>query len=383
MLQAAGEARVRLLRGLLRGLHDAVLRGAQLLRVLLQHGLQLLAAALAQAGQALALAHKQHQQRQGQPAAAPGCGCPAAVGHAAVGGVHQVQLPGRAGQGLGQPQHAAGWGRHVGQGLHAHQPPAVVQAVVHADVERAKRLVGVLAGGVQLAALFVVQRLQQAVAPGVLAGQKNHAMRVRRQHDVGCLQPFALQLLQRNLDGHQPQDVAAVVADGLRQEVAGLARGHANAVEAAAPLGQRLLHIGAKAVVHTHIAGGRAPVAGGHGQAVAVEQGEGGRLAGAVGLLQLAVELRHLVRAQGTAQGVLQLRVQGQHLGQGAVAVDALGQRLPVQGQLALHALAFVQQGPVPGPLAGGKHAGRRACKQEEQRPELAKAGRGHEKTEF
>ena len=37
----------------------------------------------------------------------------------------------------------------------------------------------------------------------------------------------------------------------------------------------------------------------------------------------------------------MQLRVQRQHFGQGAVAVDALGQRLPVQGQLALHAVAF------------------------------------------
>ena len=46
-------------------------------------------------------------------------------------------------------------------------------------------------------------------------------------------------------------------------------------------------------------------------------------------------------RCSGAAQGVLQLRVQRQHFGQGAVAVDALGQRLPVQGQLALHAVAF------------------------------------------
>ena len=348
--------------------------------MLLQHGFQLLAAALAQAGQALALAHEQHQQRQCQPATRAGGRGPAAVGHAAVGFVHQVQLPGRAGQRLGVPQHAAGQGGHVVRGLQAHQAAAVVQAVVHADVEGAQGLVGVLPRGVQLAALLVVQRLQQAVAPDVLAGQKDHAVRIGGQHDVGRLQPFALQLLQRDLDGHQAQRAPVFIANGLRQEVARLARGHANAVEAAAPLRQRLLHIGAEAVVHAPVAGGGAPVAGIDGQPVAVEQGEGGGLAGAVGLLQLAVELRHLVRAQGAAQRVLQLHVQGQHLGQGAVAVDALGQRLPVQGQLALHALAFVVQRPLPGPLPGHEHAGRCACKQDEQGPELAKAGRGHGK---
>ena len=268
MLQAAGEARVRLLRGLLGGLHDAVLRGAQLLRVLLQHGFQLLAAALAQAGQALALAHKQHQQRQGQPAAGAGGTGPAAVGQAAVRVVHQVQLPGRAGQGLGLPQHAPCGRRHIRAGCHAYQLTTVVHVVFHLHFQGAQWLVGVLPGGIQFAAFFVAQRLQQAVAPGILAGQKHHAVRVGCEHDVRRLQPFALQLLQGNLDDHQPQRVTTLVANGLRQEVARHPGGDANAVKAAAPLGQRLLHIGAKAVVLPHVAGSRAPVAGGHGQAV-------------------------------------------------------------------------------------------------------------------
>jgi hypothetical protein len=138
--------------------------------------------------------------------------------------------------------------------------------------------------------------------------------------------------------------VAAVALDGLRQKVARLARGHANAVEAAAPLGQRLLDIGAKAVVHAHIAGGGAPVAGGKGQAVAVEQRECGRLAGAVGPLQLVVELLHLGRTQWAGQRVVQLCIQRQHFGKGAVAVDALGQGLAVERQLALHAAVFLLQ---------------------------------------
>jgi hypothetical protein len=378
VLQAAREARVRLLGGLLRCLNDAVLRGAQFLGVLLQHGLQLLTAALAQAIQALALAHKEHQQRERQPAAsARGCG-PAAVGQAAVRCMHQVQLPRGAGQGLGLPQHAACGRGHVGGRLQAHQAAAVVHMVVHAQVQGAQRLIGILAGGVQFAPLVVVQRLQQSVPPGILAGKKDNAIGVRGEHDIGCLQPFALQLLQRNLDGHQSQDLAAVVADGLRQKVAWLPGGHANAVKTAAPLGQCLLHIGAKTVVLPHVAGRGAPVAGGHGHAAAVEQGEGGGLAGAVGLLQFAVELLHLCRAQGAAQGVLQLRVQGQHFGQRAVAVNALGQRLSIQGQLALHAFALVMQRPLPGPLTGRPHAEHRAHKQGEQRPELAKAGHGH-----
>jgi hypothetical protein len=91
----------------------------------------------------------------------------------------------------------------------------------HAVIKRAQRLVGVLPGGVQLAAFLVVERLQQAVAPGILAGEKDHPMRVRRQHDVGRLQPFALQILQRDVDGQQPQRAAVFIAHGLRQEVAG------------------------------------------------------------------------------------------------------------------------------------------------------------------
>ena len=268
MLQAAGEARVRLLRGLLGGLHDAVLCGAQLLRVLLQHGFQLLAAALAQAGQALALAHKQHQQRQGQPAARAGGTGPAAVGQAAVRVVHQVQLPGRAGQGLGLPQHAPCRRRHIRAERHAHQLATVVHVLFHLHFQGAQGLVGVLPGGIQFAAFFVAQRLQQAVAPGILAGQKHHAVGVGCEHDVRRLQPFAFQLLQGNLDDHQAQRVTMVIANGLRQEVARHPGGDANAVKTAAPLGQRLLHIGAKAVVLPHVAGGRAPVAGGHGQAV-------------------------------------------------------------------------------------------------------------------
>ncbi|MNV36454.1 hypothetical protein D3C71_1279310 [compost metagenome] len=86
MLQAARQAGV----GLLGRLHDPVLRGAELLGVLLQHGLQLLAAALAQRGQPLALTHKKHQQTQRQPAAGPGRGGPAAVRHAVACAVQQM-----------------------------------------------------------------------------------------------------------------------------------------------------------------------------------------------------------------------------------------------------------------------------------------------------
>lgn len=68
MLQAARKSGI----GLLGGLDNAVLCGAQLLCMLVQHGLQFLAAALSQGGQALALADIEHQQRCGQPQAASG-----------------------------------------------------------------------------------------------------------------------------------------------------------------------------------------------------------------------------------------------------------------------------------------------------------------------
>jgi hypothetical protein len=142
------------------------------------------------------------------------------------------------------------------------------------------------------------QRLQQAVAPFIAAGQKDHAMLVRGQHDVG--RRLRLQLLKQDLDGDQAGD-APLVIDGLRQKVAGQSGGHADAVKAAAALGQRLLHIGAKAVVLAHIAVRVAPVAGGQGLAAFVDQGQRGGLAGAVGLLQLAVELSTGGQARGGA----------------------------------------------------------------------------------
>jgi len=68
MLKAAAEAGI----GLLRGLHHAVLRGTQFLRMLLQQRLQLASAALAQLRQALALLEQQAQERQRQPDASRG-----------------------------------------------------------------------------------------------------------------------------------------------------------------------------------------------------------------------------------------------------------------------------------------------------------------------
>jgi hypothetical protein len=155
------------------------------------------------------------------------------------------------------------------------------------------------------------------------------------------LQPLAFQLLQCNLDGHQPHGLAVVALNRLRQKIPRLAGGHANAIKTATALGERLLHIRAKAVVHADIAGGSAPVAGGNGDAALVDQRQRRRLAGTVGLLQLVVELRHLRGVQWLAQSVAQLAVQRQHLGQRAVTVDALRQRLPIQRQLALHVVAF------------------------------------------
>ena len=137
VLQAARQTHVGLLGRLLGRLHDAVLGRAQLLRMLLEHGFQLLAAVLAQPRHALALAHEEHQQAQRQPAATAGGRGPAAVGHAAVRVVYQVQLPGGARQGLGMPEHLPRQRR----GLHAGQHAAVVQSLFGAVAQRPERLV--------------------------------------------------------------------------------------------------------------------------------------------------------------------------------------------------------------------------------------------------
>ena len=203
-------------------------------------------------------------------------------------------------------------------------------------------------------------------------------MLIGHHHHVGGAQPLALQLVQGDLDGHQADHLAPLVVDGLRQEVAGLAGGGADAVEAPAARGQGLLHVGAEVVVLAHVVARRAPVAGGHGNAMAVDQGQGRGLAGAVGPLQLAVQVVHIARRQRVLQRGAQLVVQGQHLGQGAVAVHPLGQRLGTHGQLALEDFALADQGLAPSQPAHQQHAQQHAQGESGGGPEGAAAGNWH-----
>ena len=208
-------ALVRLLGGLLRGLNDTVLRGAQSCACCLQDGLQLLAAALAQAIQAAragtnstssATAPASRQPPRLQPS-----GC--RIGLLWVACTRCTVARG-AGAGFAT---ACGCGRgHVGRGLHA--PGARRCPGGRPDLgHRGAQGWSEYCRGVQFAALVVVQRLQQAVAPGVLATRKTTPWRLDASTMSGVSAAIALQLRSAILMAW-PQDLAAVVADGLRQK---------------------------------------------------------------------------------------------------------------------------------------------------------------------
>ena len=161
-----------------------------------------------------------------------------------------MQLPAGVREVQALPQH-----RFFEQGLaKMRQPPAFRGLFFQPVAHGAQGFIGVLARFLYFLCILRAQRLQQAVAPVVAAGQKHHAMGIGGQHNIGRELPFALQLLQRNLDGDQPQRPPLVIMNGARQKVAGQARRHANAVKTPAALRQRLLHIRAKAVILAHIA---------------------------------------------------------------------------------------------------------------------------------
>ncbi|MET3145162.1 UNVERIFIED_ORG: hypothetical protein ABIB63_000960 [Xanthomonas axonopodis] len=348
VFQAAAQAGI----GLLRGGDHAVLGGAQFFGVLLQQGFQFVPAALAQRRQPPPLLHEQPQQGQGQPRAGGGNRRGAAGSGAGAGVVQQMQAPAAFGHFQGLPQHLRAERRvaHVGQ------HPTVPGLLDQPAPQRQQLLVGVLAGALQFAAIAVAERGQHAVAPFRLAGQKHHIVRVRRQHDVRGLQPLTLQCSQGDLDHHHALHLAGAVDNGLRQEIAWLAGGHANAVEAAAAGGQRLLVIRTEGVVHAHVAAWCPPVAGGQCHAVMVDQGQRGRLRDIVGAFELAVERIHLCRRQRAGHGRAQLRVQRQNLRQRAVAVHALLQRLRVEPQLAAHGGAFIVQRALFDEVPGRDH---------------------------
>ncbi|MCW0438392.1 hypothetical protein NB723_003356 [Xanthomonas sacchari] len=205
-------------------------------------------------------------------------------------------------------------------------------------------------------------------------------MAVADQHHVGHAQPFVLQRGQLDLDHDHPERASMRVEDRLREEVAGHAGGHADAVETALALRQGLLHVGAEAVVGADVAAGQAPVAGGQGHAVGVDQGQGRGAGDVVGAFQLQVQLLLGGCVQRMGQGVAQFRIQRQHLRQGAVAVDALLQGLRIQLQLLPQLHALGAQRALFGDVLRRQHRQHHAADDDDQQQDQATMAqeRGH-----
>ncbi|MND26398.1 hypothetical protein D3C80_168450 [compost metagenome] len=219
-----------------------------------------------------------------------------------------------------------------------------------------ERLFVVLPGSGHLGAALAGNRLQLAIAPARLVGDEHHAAGITDQDDVRPLTPFLLQLGELQLHHHGADEFVPIAAHRAGEEVAGNAADHAYRIEAAAAVGTGFAEVGAETVVVADVAGGGAPVAGGNGQAVAIEQFEGGGTGGAVHLLQLEVELHLLVVIHRPLEDGAHFRVQGQHGGQGAEAIDQGAQAAGVERQLLAGLRAFVAQGLALGLPAGQVH---------------------------
>ncbi|MNZ67683.1 hypothetical protein D3C78_859380 [compost metagenome] len=362
-------------RGQLGRLHQPLLGGAQLTGALLDLALELLPAALAQAGQAQALADEQRSEHQAQPH-----GGGAEGGIATVGGhlrlAQQMQGPVFTFQRQAFPQVLGAALR----ALHAAEGAVVGKAGQHLVLQRHQRLLVVLTGFGQFGTVGTTEWLQFAVAPAVLVGDEGDAAGIADQQDVAALAPLAFQLGKLQLHHHGAEEAAMLVVHRAGEEVARHATGHAHGVEAATALAAGLLEVGAETVVGAHVAAGQTPVAGGDGQAGAVEQFEGGGVGGAIDAFELAVQgVLHRFADRAT-QGGDQFRVQRQHGGQGAVAVDQRVQGIGIQAQLlagtlgvGFHGLAL---GLVHGPT--GAEGGAQHDQQGDQPQTQGANGKGH-----
>ncbi|MNE06888.1 hypothetical protein D3C80_994880 [compost metagenome] len=326
-------------------MHQTFLGGAQVAGALIDQALQFFAAALAQAGQAPALVEKQYQEHQAQP---HGRRCQG--GMATVFGSHQ-----RAAQQVQGP--AIGWQRQrlpeivrrKRRPLHADQAAVVADVGQYLVLQRGQRLFVILPGGGQLGAIVGRQGLQLAVAPARLVGDEDDATGITDQQDIAALLPFAFQFREFELDHHRAEECTVRVGHRTGKKVAGYAAGDAYGVEAPGALALGLLEIGAKTVILAHVAAGRAPVAGCHRQAGAIEQLQGRGIGCAIDAFELVVQGILGGRIDRPGQGVDQFRIQRQHGRQGTVAFDQGVQGVGVQAQLHIGPCGILDQRPLLG----------------------------------
>ncbi|MCY1487094.1 hypothetical protein D9M68_207560 [compost metagenome] len=277
-------------------------------------------------------------------------------------GAQQMQRPAFAGQRQAFPEVVAGacWSFDPGQ-------PAVMAEIDPGVVDKWRQgLFVVLPGCRHLGTVFGGDGMQLAVAPSGLVSDEHHATGVADQDDVRALSPFLLQFGEFQLHHDGTDEGVLGIAHGAGEEVAGNTAGHAHGIEAAAAQAPSLAEVGAEAVVVADEAGGQAPVARGHRQALAVQQFQGGGAGGAVHPLQLEVE--HVLRSviHRAVQGAAQLRVQRQHGGQGAEAVDQRAQTAGIQRQLLAGLFTFVAHGLALGLSASQVHRQEQAGEQQQ-----------------
>ena len=233
----------------------------------------------------------------------------------------------------------------------------------------------VLAGGLEFGVIAVTQRFQQAIAPARLVGDEDDPACIADQQRVAALTPFALQFRKFEFHHHRAEKLAVVAGDRAGQEVTGNPAGHAHRVKAPGALGAGLAEVGAKTVVVADITAGQTPVAGGHGEAGAVEQFQGRGLRRAVDFFQFAVQCVLLFGGYRAIERGAQFRVQRQHGGQGAVAIDQGVQGIGVQRQLLIGAGGVFDQGLAFG-VAHGKGGGQRGTGDDQQGVQRQTQGR-------
>jgi len=204
--------------------------------------------------------------------------------------------------------------------------------------QRQQRLLVVLTRSFDLGQIIGAQRPQGAITPARLIGDKDDPACIADQQRVAALAPFTFQFGKFQLDHHRAEKLVVVTEYRAGKEIAGNTAGHAHCVKTPGALGAGLAEVGTEAVIVANVTAGQAPVAGGHGQAGTIQQFKGRGLRGAVDLFQLHIQCRLLRSIDRSGQGRTQLRVQRQHGGQGAIAVDQGVQGVGVQPQLLIGA---------------------------------------------
>ncbi len=261
-----------------------------------------------------------------------------------------------------------------------HTPPlgAFAEALDARARQRLQGLLGVAPRRDQTLAHRFVERTQMPKAPGRPVGQDDDVQRIGNQQDARLPGPFALHVLEFELDHQYAEYLAVLAMHRVGKKIAGNAGGHADGEVAPAVMGHGIAEIGAKGIVVADKARPVTPVARRDGFAVTVQQVEhrgAGRL-----VLLLQAQVQHLAQLAvvGSLEQAPDIAVERQQRRHRAKAFDLGVDRLGIEIELATRLLTALGPdallGDAPGPEQAERQAKQDRC---DDQDEAQAAGHG------